>query len=419
MILQETWIREMGQKKKLPSSVEARLRGINKSFFVQLYNNLKRMNKLKIVCVIISWSIAAVTFAQGKENGKSSGYLQQSWKNVATQMPDEWYASSEAKAVAENVLFCQQEIGGWAKNKPYHHPLAKKDSIEIIRSKAAVGATFDNGATVTEMKFLAKMYAKHKDERYRQGFEKGLKYIHEAQYSNGGWPQFYPFRKGKSVEYASHITYNDNAMVNVMILLRDVYESNSPVSALQLSSDLKEKSRIAFNKGVDCILHTQIKINGQPTVWCAQHDELTLAPANARAYELASFSGAESAGITLLLMDIKAPSSQIIHAVKSAVKWFDANKIEGIKVVRVKGNDGKDNTVVVEDKSAPPIWARFYDLESRKPFFCDRDGVKKYSLSEIGSERRNGYSWYTYSPAEVMKRFTSWNKMIASGSVMP
>lgn len=27
-------------------------------------------------------------------------------------------------------------------------------------------------------------------------------------------------------------------------------------------------------------------------------------------------------------------------------------------------------------------------------FFCDRDGVPKYTLKEIGSERRNGYAWY-------------------------
>jgi pectinesterase len=376
------------------------------------------MNKLKIPCAVIYFFISTITFAQEADKTPSN-YLQQSWKNVATQMPDEWYASEEAKLVAENVVFCQQDIGGWAKNKPYHHPLSKKDSLEIIKLKPAIGATFDNGATITEMKFLAKVYAKRKDERYRQSFEKGLKYIFEAQYPNGGWPQFYPFRKGKTVAYASHITYNDNAMVNVMTLLRDIYEDKPSFTALRLSRDVKEKARRAFDKGVDCILRTQIKVNGEPTVWCAQHDEVTLAPANARAYELASFSGAESAGITLLLMDIKAPSPQVVYAVKSAVKWLDANKIEGIKLEKIKEADGNENTVVVKDKNAPAIWARFYDLESGRPFFCDRDGVKKYSLAEIGAERRNGYSWYTYNPAQVLKRFPAWNKLFASGVAQP
>jgi pectinesterase len=376
------------------------------------------MNKLKIAYIVICFFISTTSFTQEKVKSLSN-YLEQSWKNVATQMPEEWYASEEAKAVAENVLFCQQDIGGWAKNKPYHHPLNKKDSLEIIKLKPAIGATFDNGATITEMKFLAKVYSKQKHERHKQGFEKALKYIFEAQYTNGGWPQFYPFRKGKTVDYASHITYNDNAMVNVMTLLRDIYEDKPSFSALQLSSDIKEKSRRAFNKGVDCILRTQIKVNGEPTVWCAQHDQLTLAPANARAYELASFSGAESAGITLLLMDIKAPSPQVIHAVKSAVKWLDANKIEGIKLEKIKEADGSENTVVVKDKNAPAIWARFYDLESGRPFFCDRDGVKKYSLAEIGAERRNGYSWYTYNPAQVLKKFPAWKKLFTSGAAQP
>ncbi len=35
-----------------------------------------------------------------------------------------------------------------------------------------------------------------------------------------------------------------------------------------------------------------------------------------------------------------------------------------------------------------------YEIETNRPFFCDRDGITKYALKEIGSERRNGYGWY-------------------------
>ena len=69
-------------------------------------------------------------------------------------------------------------------------------------------------------------------------------------------------------------------------------------------------------------------------MWCAQHDETTLAPAKARSYELPSFSGSESVGITLLLMSIENPSEDIITAVHGAVQWFGNNKIEGIKLER-------------------------------------------------------------------------------------
>ncbi len=349
-------------------------------------------------------------WAQEKPGDQVDNYLSFPWKKVATQMSAEWYASAEAKKVAETVLFCQQDIGGWAKNKPYHHPLTAKDSAEVIKLKPGIGATIDNGATTTEMMFLANMYRTSKDERYSKSFTRAFNYLLEAQYKNGGWPQFYPFRTGKSVDYAAHITYNDNAMVNVLVLLRDISEGRPFYSDLPITADMRDKAMKAYENGVGCILKTQININGQPTVWCAQHDEVTLLPANARAYELASFSGAESVGIVQLLMEINDPSKEIVHSVVSAMKWLDKHKITGIKVENKPGADGKRNMVVIEDQQAPPLLARFYDLETGKPFFCDRDGIKKSTLAEIGDERRNGYSWYSNSFNGLQKKYSAWLK---------
>src|SRR5687767_235580 len=199
------------------------------------------MSKLKITYLAIFLFNAAVGFAQQEAVSNVKDYLKLSWKNVATRMPDEWYASSEAKAVADQVIFCQQDIGGWAKNKPYHHPLTKKDSVEITRLRPGVGATIDNGATITEMRFLTLVYARHKDVRYKTSFVKGLHYLLLAQYPNGGWPQFYPLRKAASVDYAAHITFNDDAMVNVMKLLRDVHEENTVFKSVGITTELKEK----------------------------------------------------------------------------------------------------------------------------------------------------------------------------------
>ena len=161
--------------------------------------------------------------AQNEQQGTSKSYLDMDWKQVATKMPNEWYASGNAKLVAENVLLCQKDVGGWSKNKPYHHQFSEVEIAQFIKDKSEIGATFDNGATITELRFLANVYSHFKDNRYKQAFEKGLDYIFAAQYENGGWPQFFPFRKGKSVAYASQITYNDNAMVNIMLFLNDLF----------------------------------------------------------------------------------------------------------------------------------------------------------------------------------------------------
>ncbi|MBU1822468.1 MAG: pectate lyase, partial [Bacteroidetes bacterium] len=347
--------------------------------------------------------VTSLVSAQDSKQNKSADYLSMNWKQVATGMPAAWYGSDEAKRVAENVLLAQKDIGGWEKNKPYHQKMTEGEKADYVERKSEIGATFDNGATITELEFLARVYSQTKDAQYKEAFEKGLNYIFVAQYENGGWPQFYPVRTGKSVAYSGHITYNDNAMVNTMEFLRDVFSDQQVFASMQLSDGVKSKAQKAFDKGISCILNTQIVVDGKRTVWCAQHDENTLAPAKARAYELESFSGAESVGITRLLMSLENPSKEVIASVNGAVKWFEEHKVEGIKLERELDQDGKKNVVVVADKNAPALWARFYDLETKKPYFCDRDGIKRNALADIGSERRNGYSWYTSAPAAVIQ----------------
>jgi pectinesterase len=314
-------------------------------------------------------------------------------------------------------LISQRELGGWEKNQPYHHYFSDSLKAYYLQAKAEKGGTFDNGSTITELRFLANMYAHTNDPRYKQAFEKGLNYIFLAQYKNGGWPQYFPVKDpedeillDKTQPYSMHITYNDNAMVNIMRFLRDIYSDNRAFAALKIDHKTKEKAKKAFDIGVQCVLNTQIKVNGQPTVWCDQHNEKTLAPANARAYELASFSGSESVGIVLLLMDIDHPSKKVVDAVNGAVKWFEDHKIEGIRIDIKTDTDGLKDRMVVKDEKAPPIWARFYDLKTGRPFFSSRDGIKRDSLADISYERRNGYNWYTYAPAEVINKYPEWQQ---------
>lgn len=164
-------------------------------------------------------AVFVITSVMGQSESKD--FMDMRWKDVAVKMPETWYASDEAKIVAENVLLTQKAIGGWEKNKPYHHPMDASTKAAYLKSKDKIGATFDNDATITELRFLAKVYAKTKDIRYKKAFDRGVDYILEAQYDNGGWPQFYPVRKG-SVAYSGHITFNDDAMVNIMKFVKEL-----------------------------------------------------------------------------------------------------------------------------------------------------------------------------------------------------
>ncbi len=366
------------------------------------------MQNILRISTLYAFLLYAFSCAAQKELATTKIKKELTWRDVAVKMPEDWYGSVESKRIADSVLTYQTDIGGWSKNRDYVKGFDKEEWDKIKSS--GIGATFDNGATLTEMQFLTKMYNKVKDERYLNAFNKGFNYILEAQYANGGWPQFYPVRPGRVISYSAHITYNDNAMVNVVEFLKDVEEDQSYYAPMNISSKMKEDAKKSFEKGVDCILKTQIKVKKQRTVWCAQHDEVTMEPANARAYELSSFSGFESVGITLLLMKIDNPSKEIIDAVKGSVSWFQNHKVVGIKLRDILNAEGKKDKVVVEDIDAPALWARFYDLETELPYFCDRDGIKRKTFAELGYERRNGYSWYTAAPERLLKHYPEWAK---------
>jgi PelA/Pel-15E family pectate lyase len=321
------------------------------------------------------------------------------WRDALRQ-PSNWYAGVEAVRIADNLLVYQRDIGGWDKNIDMAQPMTpeKRAELDKERRDPQAHSTIDNDSTYTQMRFLARVYTAGHQERFAAAFRSGLSYLFRAQYANGGWPQFYPLRDG----YWSHITYNDDAMTGVLNLLRDIVERKPEFAFLNDSE--RAPAQRAVEKGIECIIKTQVTQNGKLTVWCAQHDERTLAPAKARAYELPSLSGAESVGVVEFLMGIEHPSPDIVRAIEASVAWFRESTIRGIKVVRqpAPGTPKGYDSVVVADPQAPPLWARFYELGTNRPIFCGRDSVVKYSLAEIEYERRNGYRWYVDLPAKLL-----------------
>jgi PelA/Pel-15E family pectate lyase len=356
------------------------------------------MKKISIIAFVILIISPELNITLGQTT-----ISQRPWKYVATQMPDSWYGSEESVKVAENVLLYQRDIGGWPKNLPLHKPLTDPEKAKINDDKGLNDAIFDNSATTTEMKFMARMYNNTKTEVYRLSFNRGLSFILDAQYENGGWPMFYPLRKG----YYTHITFNDDAIVNILHLLSDIFEKK-PLFVLITSQENFLRCKSAYEKGISCILNTQIIVNGNPTVWCAQHDETSLLPAKARSYELPSFSGGESVGIIKLLMEVPDPSPAIIRSIEGAMQWLDFHRLKNTRWENFTNKEGLKDRRIINDPSAGDMWARFYDLDTQLPYVCDRDGIKKKTIEEIGYERRNGYSWYTDAPQELFKIYPEW-----------
>ncbi len=336
------------------------------------------------------------------------------WGSILSLRPD-WYGSDDAIRVADNVLLYQRNNGGWYKYIDEEQSgtdmaalITPAQKEKLLKDKSLLDDTIDNNGTFTQLRYLAKVYTATKLDRFKDSFNKGFDALARAQYDNGGWPQFLIDKSS----YRGRITYNDDAMINVMKFMKDVAENKLPDFTF-VDKERREKAAKAVQKGIDCILNTQIRVNGKLTAWCAQHDEKTLKPTTARAYELISISGQESVGILRFLMAIENPSPSVIAAVQSAVAWFDGAKITGMQEKQVADPSkprGWD-IVFTPNPEAPPIWARFYEVETNRPFFCGRDGIKKYNLAEIEYERRTGYSWFNSSPGPVLLReYPEWQK---------
>lgn len=310
------------------------------------------------------------------------------------KQPDSWFESAECRTHLKNVLSHQDKHGCWPKNgdttaKPY-----KGDRNKLT-------GTFDNGATVNELRFLARAFRLTKDAEYKNAFDTGLNCILDAQYDHGGWPQ-YPHPSG----YGTHITFNDGTIVGLMTLLREIAETSEYDF---VEKQTRQQASSAFDKGVACILACQIKVNGKLTVWCAQHDSKTFEPKLARSYEHPSLSGGESAAITTLLMSLEQPSPEVVNAIRGAVEWYERSELKGVRYIKKDGGRR-----LVRDPKATTLWARFYEIETNRPIFSGRDGVIKYDVSEIEAERRNGYSWYVNSGKNVASAWAKWKKKHAS-----
>lgn len=314
-------------------------------------------------------------------------------------------AQVKKDTLAEKILLYQLPVGGWGKQLEdksvvnYNLPV-DKNLLRKIKSTGDDHATIDNNATSREINILMKAYSETKNPDYLKAAEKGIRYLLAMQYENGGFPQYYP-NKGL---YRKQITFNDNAMINALTVLYNTAEGKNDFAAVE--AKLKEQSKKAVQKGIECILNVQVLQNRKPTIWADQYNELTLEPDKARAFEPVSLATAESVGIVRFLM-LQPVTPEIEKSVKSAVQWFTENDIEGYSYNVVKQN-GKTVRILAEDKNSV-VWARFYDIHDNRPLFGDRDGSVKYNYNDVSEERRNGYSWFgDFAKKLIDKEYPKW-----------
>ena len=325
-------------------------------------------------------------------------------KGVRLNNPAAWYASEEARTIADKVVKWQRPTGGWVKSGDYSRdPLPADDHHD-----AWSNGTFDNDSTLYEMRFLAMVaQAGGADPRvasWRESFLRGLNYVFAAQYPNGGFPQIYPLVGW----YHDAITYNDDAMVHILELCRDIAAHKAEFTFVPADQAALASQRLA--RGIQCVLTTQLRdAAGHLTVWGQQHDALTLKPCAARNFEPISECSNESAGLARFLMSIPQPSPDIVAAVEGAMAWFPAHALHGV----VWNREATTGSGLVEKPGAPDLWARFYELGTGRSIFGERDRMVHYVVTELGTERRKGYGWYNNRAAELPAIYAKWKAGLA------
>ena len=274
--------------------------------------------------------------------------------------------------------------------------------------------TIDNNATIQEMRLLAVRYKETTNNNYKVAFKtsfnKAVNFLLTMQRSKGGLPQVWP----KRGNYSDQITLNDNAMIRAIVTMMDIANKMSPFDSDIIDETTRSKMQGALDKAIDYLLKAQIVNNGNLTVWCAQHDTANYAPRPARAYELESKSGSESAGVVWFLMNWPEQTEEIQKAVKGAISWYKKNRLKDKAFSKTAG---------VVDKSGSSLWFRFYEVNSDDYFYCDRDGAstKTQDFMKISAERRTGYQWAGDYGSAILSSEAAYLEALekAAGSYVP
>jgi len=259
-----------------------------------------------------------------------------------------------ASAAAGALIWGQLAPGGWDYNIDFLGEAKWRYRHEGPQDTTGSSAcTFDDDVTQGATRFLMAMDDVLKDESLHQAVQCALEFIMESQFENGAWPQWYPLKGG----YSDMYTFNDAAINDCISTMLEAYARYGDERYLRSAL-----------KGGDFIIISQI---AEPQPGWAQQYHWNMSPGWARSFEPPAVCSSVTARNINSLLDLYllTGNESYLSPIPAAVRWLNESQI------------GKD------------LWARFYELGTNLPLYCDRDYKLTYNLSELSEERRKGYSW--------------------------
>lgn len=328
-------------------------------------------------------------------------------------------------SVADLIVALQNEDGGFQ---------VLPDNYEMSQKETGLGSMKDvssvyNGATTSELKYLAKYITANKpeDSKYQDAFVKGIKYILTTQHDNGGWSM----NPGSGSGFNANIEVGNKAMTEVLTLLSDIAILNNQDYVFARKAMNVDEIKSAVEKGNDFIVKSQISNNNKKSGWATQYDKsgnVTMG----HTYERESVSSYTTKDVIDYLMTIHNPSQDIKDAVESAYSWLKDVKIADKEQKVVKDtsmNNGFD--VYLVDGSG--TWASNYvydkATDSYRPLYSDVDPTRAdqkyvnvyelYNLdgNSVGNNKINNKDLILYSTRTTVSYYDNnlADELIATG----
>ena len=328
-------------------------------------------------------------------------------------------------SVADLIVALQNEDGGFQ---------VLPDNYEMSQKETGLGSMKDvssvyNGATTSELKYLAKYITANKpeDSKYQDAFVKGIKYLLTTQHDNGGWSM----NPGSESGFNANIEVGNKAMTEVLTLLSDIAILNNQDYVFARKAMNVDEIKSAVEKGNDFIVKSQISNNNKKSGWVTQYDKsgnVTMG----HTYERESVSSYTTKDVIDYLMTIHNPSQDIKDAVESAYSWLKDVKIADKEQKVVKDtsmNNGFD--VYLVDGSG--TWASNYvydkATDSYRPLYSDVDPTRAdqkyvnvyelYNLdgNSVGNNKINNKDLILYSTRTTVSYYDNnlADELIATG----
>lgn len=247
---------------------------------------------------------------------------------------DAYHATGEAQyytaaaAAADALVKGQHPAGGWNYMIDFAGEASLKQWYDTVGANAwrleefqhfHDNATFDDMGTVEAATLLLRLVMEGKDETYRAPLDRAIKFVRDAQYPMGGWPQRYP--AAEPADYSAHVTFNDDVAGENIKFLVMCYRALGDESLLPV-----------IRRAMGAFVATQQR--APQAGWAMQYTLADLKPAAARSYEPVALSTHTTAANVALMMTFyeMTGDAKFLARIPEALAWLDSVRLPDANV---------------------------------------------------------------------------------------